>query len=313
MITALTTALGGLCERPDLPLPRGFCPPGDSLPIVVGSTSAHPADVVEVLLRRVGRRTRTVRALREPRTGGVTQWFRSQLPPVGTREFDEYRVVLTRAGQRLATLPADGSWLRLTPATTAPAPPTDQTGSGSAGSAPPGAAIDTQHRDATWPCRQRFAYELEFFAALTADLQAHILGATPHGYRINFSVLDGRVLGPRIDAIIQPTGGDWMYIRRDGIGRPNIIITYETSDGALILEQAEGVFDLGSEGYAKAASGDFTGSPEFYAAPTWSTAHPDWQWLNRRQGFGFGRVVLEKLQVQCDLYFPRVGERLGDA
>jgi hypothetical protein len=138
-----------------------------------------------------------------------------------------------------------------------------------------------------------------------------VVGATPDGYRVNFYVLDGRVIGPHIDARVDPEGGDWMCIRRDGIGEVHITITYRTSDGALILERAGGIFDVGPDGYAKAAASDFTGSPPFYATPTWSTSHPKWQWLNRCQGFGIGRVVLEKLQVQCDIYLPSVGERIG--
>jgi hypothetical protein len=97
-----------------------------------------------------------------------------------------------------------------------------------------------------------------------------------------------------------------MYVRPDGIGAVNIKITYRTSDGALILEQAGGVFDTGPDGYAQLAAGTLRGAPPFYATPTWSTAHPRWTWLNRRQGIGFGQVVLDTLQVQCDIYLPRV-------
>jgi hypothetical protein len=154
---------------------------------------------------------------------------------------------------------------------------------------------------------------LGFFAALTADLRAEVIGVTAEGFRVNFFVKGGTVAGPGLDAIIEPEGGDWMIIRPDGIGAVNIHITYRTSDGALILEQAGGVFDLGPHGFAMAVSGAWTGSPPFYATPTWSTSDPKWQWLTRRQGFAMGRVVLEKLQVQADIYMPEVGQRLPDA
>ena len=39
---------------------------------------------------------------------------------------------------------------------------------------------------------------------------------------------------------------------------------------------------------------------------TWTTAHPAWQWLNRRQGFAIGRVEMAALQVQVDIYLPSV-------
>lgn len=159
----------------------------------------------------------------------------------------------------------------------------------------------------------RWDYRLDFFAALTINLRPEDLGETPDGYRINFFVESGRVVGPRIDAVVRRDGGDWMCIRRDGIGVLDVRTTYETSDGALILDRAGGVFDLGNDGYAKVAAGQLRGTPEFYATPTFMTAHPKWLWLNRLQGFGVGRVVLEKLQVQCDIYIPRVLGRLDDA
>jgi hypothetical protein len=153
---------------------------------------------------------------------------------------------------------------------------------------------------------------LVFFAALTINLRPEILGDTPDGYRISFFVDDGRVVGPCIDAVVRRDGGDWMCIRRDGIGLIDVRITYETTDGALILDRAGGFFDVGPDGYAKVAAGQFTGTPPFYATPTFLTAHPDWKWLNRCQGFGIGRVVMEDLRVECDIYIPQVRERRSD-
>jgi hypothetical protein len=160
------------------------------------------------------------------------------------------------------------------------------------------------------PVGPRFAHELTFFAQLTADLRAEVIGETPDGFRINFYVLGGSICGPRINAEIRAEGGDWMCIRGDGIGIVDINITYDTGDGVLILEQAGGIFQLGPEGLARARAGKFVGSPPFYATPRWVTSSPDWIDLNGVQGFGFGRVVLEKLQVQCDIYLPSVGARL---
>jgi hypothetical protein len=221
------------------------------------------------------------------------------LPPLRPGQPVEYQLALMRAGQRIATLPEDGSWLSLRPdpakeMTAFVAPQPDKVTSISA------------------PATPRWSYDLTFFAALTVDLRAEVLGATPAGYRINFFVKDGTVRGPSIDAVVLPEGGDWMCIRRDGIGMVDISITYKTADGALILERSGGVFDLGPDGYETVAAGRFSGAPPFYATPAWETAHPDWQWLNRRQGFGIGRVVLEELQVRCDIYLPSVGGPLGD-
>lgn len=156
----------------------------------------------------------------------------------------------------------------------------------------------------------RFEYGLTFFARLTADLRAEVLGETPDGYRINFFVLGGSIVGPDIHAEIRAEGGDWMCIREDGLGIVDINITYDTDDGALILEQAGGVFQLGTDGLANVKSGRYVGEPPFFATPRWLTSSPAWAHLNGIQGFGFGRVVMEQLQVQCDIYHPSVGARL---
>lgn len=287
-------AAGSLLERPNTPLPIGNFPAGQIPALIVGVSAPRASDAVDVLVRRDGGPVRVFRGLRDGHIGpGLIEWFRMLLPALPSGGHDEYRIEWNRAGRRMATIPADGSWHSLTGVPSSPAP--------SHAAAAPDAG--------NWPSQVRFAYGLDFFAALTVNLRAEIVGITPDGYRINFYVVDGRVRGPRIDAVVQPQGGDWMCIRPDGVGDVNIKISYQTSDGAVILEQAGGVFDMGPDGYAKVVAGHFAGSPPFYATPKWYTAHPQWTWLNRCQGIGFGRVVMEKLQVQCDLYLPAVGER----
>jgi len=287
-----------LFELPGMPLPRGPVTAGTRPAATVGAGPAHPSDWVEAQVRNGDGLTRALRAARTiaPASSaspvlGAVQWFSTSFPPVAPGQHFDYRLALFRAGQLVATLPADGSWL-----------PVDAAPSG-----PAAGAAATSLLAPPAPDRPRWAYDLTFFAALTVNLRAEVLGATPEGYRINFFVNDGTVRGPAIDAVVLPEGGDWMCIRPDGIGMVDICITYKTGGGALILERAGGVFDLGPDGYGAVAAGRFVGSPPFYATPSWETAHPDWQWLNRCQGFGIGRVVLDELQVRCDIYLPTVG------
>jgi uncharacterized protein DUF3237 len=283
-----------LLEAAGLPPPSGNVAARTNPTVIVGVQRAQPADVVQVLLRRNSGSPLEIRALREPpRLDDPVQWFRARLPAVEPGSEAEYRLEWRRAGRRMARLPVDDSWLRLfgvdddrSVATTSPGTLTTD--------------------DDEWASKPRFRPGLEFFAALTVNLCPEVLGATPDGYRINFHVQDGRVIGPRIDAVVEQRGGDWMCIRPDGIGVVNVKITYRTREGALILEEAGGVFDLGLDGYARVAEGELRGAPPFYATPKWVTAHPDWTWLNRMQGVGFGRVVLSKLQVQCDIYLAQV-------
>jgi hypothetical protein len=153
---------------------------------------------------------------------------------------------------------------------------------------------------------------MTFFATLTAQLRPEVIGQTPEGHRINFFIRSGRVVGSRIDAMIRPNGGDWIYVRPDGILWTDIRITLEVADGALVLYRAGGICDLGMEGLARIVAGQFTGTPTFYATPTFITAHPNWTWLNRCQAFGIGRVIMEDLRVECDIYLPQVLERRSD-
>jgi Protein of unknown function (DUF3237) len=284
--------------RPEgAPCPQGQILAGWPAALDVVAEPPHPANRVEAQVRQGNGAVRVL--LLAARSGtGALQRFMGSLPQLAPGQAVDYRLALSRAGQLLSTWPADGSWL--------PVVGSAVVGSPTDGACPPATASATN----AVPDRPRWAYELDFFAALTVDLRAEVLGPSPEGYRINFFVKQGTVKGPRIDAEVLPEGGDWMCIRSDGIGMVDISITYKTTDGALIMERAGGVFDLGPNGYAKVAEGNFTGSPPFYATPTWQTAHPEWSWLNRCQGFGVGRVVLELLQVRCDIYLPKVGGAL---
>jgi hypothetical protein len=241
----------------------------------------------------------------------AVQWFRAQLPPLDPGAREDYRVEWSRGGRRMATLPADGSWYSLVGVAHQHA---------AAIGAAPHSVIDATAVTATSdsPVRghaatgqPRFGYDLQFFAALTADLRAELIGAAGEGYRANFFIKGGRVVGPTIDAELLPEGADFMNVRPDGVGICDIKITWRTRDGAMILDQSSGVFDLGPNGYAKVATGDFTGSPPLLLTVRWSTGHPKWQWLNRCQGLAIGRVTMETLQVQADIYIPRVGGRIA--
>jgi hypothetical protein len=284
-----------LLSRQDLPLPEGVVPAGTAPVVAMAVEPRHPSNVVLVQVRRDGGPATFLRAVpeAEPFQAG-RQWYRAALPSLEEGQRVDYRIELARAGQQIAKFPADGSWLTVKGQRDA-----------AVLSAEPGRASSITGA-ALW------GYDLSFFATLIVNLRAEILGETPDGYRVNFFVKGGCVVGPRINAVVRPEGGDWMAIRSDGIGMVDIRITYETSDGALIYEHAGGVFDLGPDGYAKVTAGQFTGSPPFYPTPSWTTAHPNWKWLNRCQGFGIGRVVLDDLQVQCDIYIPEVLGRLGD-
>lgn len=269
-----------LRERPDQPLPRGRVSAGRDPVVAVAADHAHPEDAVVVLVRHgsAPAQLRRAAAVAAP-AGEPVRWFNARLPTVADGDTVDYRAELLRHGRRLATLPTDGTWLRVTgaPALAAPEPG-------------PG-----------WP------FDLEFFATFTASGRLEVIGETPEGHRIDFLVSGGQVAGPGVDGVMQAGGGDWLRVRRDGVAVLDIRAAYRTGDGAMISYRATGVLELGPDGHARAVGGRLSGTAPCYVTPTFLTADPRWRWLNRVQGFGIGRALLDEARVCYDVHLPRVG------
>jgi hypothetical protein len=203
----------------------------------------------------------------------------------------DYRLELRRSGQSVASLPPDGSWLTLL----APEPVSTAPAEGPAPVASDGVATP------------RWNDNLTFFGTLAVDLRAEVVGYTPDGFQVNFFAREGHLRGPRISAE-EVEGAEYVCVRPDGIGVHTKRVTWRTLDGAIILEDAYGLTDLGPDGYRKIAEGPWTGTPSVTAAATWSTAHPDWQWLNRVQTMAIGRTFADTLHVELDAYLLTVAD-----
>lgn len=282
-----TPAVPTLRERADHPLVRGAVPAGAAPVVAVAAGPPHPSNAVVLLTRRGGAPAQPVRAIAEAvPSGEQEQWFSGSLPAVEEGRSVDYRAELIRGGQLLASLPADGTWLTVT-GTPAPAAAPD-----------PGPAAPVS----------RSACAVEFFATFSAVGRLEVIGETPEGFRINFAVESGSVVGPDVDGVVGPGGGDWMCIRRDGVADLDIRATFRTADGAVVFYQAQGLLDLGPDGYAQAVAGQLRGTPPFTAAPTFATADARWRWLNRLQGFGIGRATMDDARVDYEVYLPRAGD-----
>ena len=225
---------------------------------------------------------------RDPATGA--QRFRALLPPLAPGETVEYTPVLTRSGLVVAVLPA-----RTTRGVRAPAAPVapDRT-------PPPPTAVP------------RYQWASEFLGAFTVQLAKppESFGPAPDGLHITFYIASGEIHGPKINAKIRGEGGDWMLVRRDGVGVADVRITYETDDGALLLSRYYGIFDLGPGGYERALRNEYDPVPPLVLAPQFVTSHPNWLWLNRLQCLAVGRVTMADLLVRFDLYAIRAGQPL---
>jgi hypothetical protein len=140
------------------------------------------------------------------------------------------------------------------------------------------------------------------------DLPGTAIGGltpAPDGLHITFYIESGEIRGPKINAKIRGEGGDWMTVRRDGVGVADVRITYETDDGALLLSRYYGIFDLGPGGYERALRQEYDPVPPLVLAPQFLTSHPNWlcNWSN---ALAVGRVTMADLLVRFDLYAIRL-------
>jgi hypothetical protein len=155
----------------------------------------------------------------------------------------------------------------------------------------------------------RWAWDTTFLGSLTATLRKEVVGVTPDGLRINWHVKTGSFVGKGLDGIVLPGAADWMRIRRDGIAIVSVQACFETRDGARIYGSYGGIFDLGPDGYARALRDEYDHLPPVVVTPTYATADPRLEWLNRAQCIGVGRVDMTALRVEFDVYVVRVGDR----
>ena len=251
----------------------------------------HPSNVVDVAYRVDGGAPLIAHAVPvDPAVHPDSQSFVARLPALASGQRLEYRAELRRAGQLIDAAPA-GGWKVMTAESRPRVDP-----------ASPATAIPSPDMAAT----PRFDYSLEFLGALSVRLRPEVLGHTPEGYQINFYVVKGEIRGPRMNGIVRPEGGDWMSIRPDGVGQVHIHITYEMTDGGLVLERSGGVIYVGPDGYERVTRGDFVGVPNVYLTPDYITADPRWNWLNSLQCYGLGHVVMGELRLECDIYVPHV-------
>jgi hypothetical protein len=119
-----------------------------------------------------------------------------------------------------------------------------------------------------------------FLGKLTAGIDRFVeLGQTPFGVR-RFAILgEGTLKGPRIDAKILPGGSDSLLRDAGGAGHPDVRFVLETTDGATILVSYQGIRVVEE------------GKPDYWrCTPTFQTASPEYDWLNRIICVAIGRL-----------------------
>jgi Protein of unknown function (DUF3237) len=99
-----------------------------------------------------------------------------------------------------------------------------------------------------------------------------------------------------------PVGGDWLTIRRDGVGVLDVRATIQADNGGLIYGSFLGNIDLGEKGYDEflRGNGPKSGAP-IRTSPRFLTSNADYLWLNRVHCLGIGQALLDRSEVACDV------------
>ncbi len=257
--------------------------------VVVAARPAHPSNVVTAIYTVDDGAARIARGFRLPaaaRPDGE-EWFAIDLPRQADGALMAFVPILSCSGREAD--PRRGG----VPLTTL---------------VQPAVAASALEVNVPQPTLRPFGYTMEFLGRVTARLEKppEAVGETPDGMHIVFPLAKGgTVRGPRLNGEIDHAGGDWMLVRRDGIGLSEIQVLIRSPDGAVAIGEYGGVVDFGADGYAALAAGRGPERAAVQLTPRYVTSAPQLRWLNRLQCAGLGRVTLATLIVEYDLYAMR--------
>ncbi|ABW25877.1 DUF3237 domain-containing protein [Acaryochloris marina] len=277
----------------DAPASESFVAARQGISITVGVYPLHLANKVTVYYRsdknRLVRSTTGVLCHSDYVTG--KQYFSVHFPSLLEPQKVEYLVTLSCAGRQV---PKVGNTQQFSSSFIINDSPSSLTSPQSTPKTPLHESLP-HHR---FPC------SLNYLGTVQVRLQEppDIIGETPEGLRVNWSIKTGQVNGPKLNAIFGSHGGDHMTIRHDGVGIVGAYATLQTVDGALIQTRYSGVFELGQKGYQNFLKQQWPNAPPLRVTPRFLTEHPQYQWLNRLQCIGIGEVQMSDLLVIYDLY-----------
>lgn len=278
----------------DAPAPiDGAVTPRHRASALVAVQPPHPENVVTVHYRVDAGRLQSVRAVRvgSPPPGRV-EYHRVTFPDFWNGERVDYLPVLHCAGRQVpdiataSTLPSSFRLAQsrphvLTPLLALPA-----------------------HELA--PVHEKLPFSLDYLASIRVPLrQPELIGVTPEGITVNWfwSPAEGTVAGPHLNGKVRSIGGDWMTIRRDGVGVMDVRATIETTDGALLYVHYLGNYELGATGYQDFLDHRWPARATTRTTPRFHTSHSSYLWLNRVQCLGIGEVrIAAQPTYNYDLY-----------
>lgn len=281
----------------DAPAPRADEVMGRSgVSVVVAVQPSHPCNVVIVYYRVDGGPSETIRAVRM-RTDYTQrlEYHRATFPDFWAGDEVSYIPVVTCAGRHAPD-----------PETIASPPSSFRLGNRRPSSL---CVSNTAYASGSKPDSERRPFSVDYLATVTVPLKdPETIGQTPDGIKVNWywSPVEGVVAGPKVTGKVRHIGGDWMTIRRDGVGLMDVRATIETDDGALLFVEYPGYYELGKDGYQAFLEGRLPARAPTRTTPRIHTAHPSYSWLNRTQCIGIGEVASVPRPVYMyDLYALR--------
>ncbi|WP_309717401.1 DUF3237 domain-containing protein, partial [Armatimonas sp.] len=267
---------------------------GEFLPspqtLTVGVSPIKPGNRVVVHCRIDSGRTQTIPAvLVRTDYASATQYYQASFPDVGQECLVEYVPVFHCGGRQVPDI-----------ATYQQLPSSFQMKS---------ELTTARENELTLrtPTQTRFPFHLDYLFSLTVNLTQNleVFGDTPEGLKVNWFVEEGIFSGPLIRGVVKKHGGDWMTIRRDGIGDPDIHACLETDDGALIYMTATGVFELGINGFKNFIDNNWPEKPTARLNCRFLTSNRDYIWMNRLFTIAIGVVYKEYFVISYDVYAVR--------
>lgn len=115
------------------------------------------------------------------------------------------------------------------------------------------------------------------------------IGQTPGARRMVGLVPGGTFAGERLSGEVV-SAADWQDRRADGVVKLDVRAILETDDGALIAMTYQGLRHGPPEVMARLARGEPVDPADYYfrISPTFETAAPKYDWLNRVLALGTG-------------------------
>jgi len=133
--------------------------------------------------------------------------------------------------------------------------------------------------------------KLEYLMTYHADLkEPQEIGTAQFGSRAIYDVTGGAFEGPGLKGKLLASGGDWILIDNDCVGRLDVRATFETDDGALIYLQYFGVIVIDPDVPAATQETQY-GDTYFMTQPRFETGDERYSWLNNIVVVGEGRTL----------------------